>query len=224
MAKEVTGIIKLQIPAGQANPAPPVGPALGQQGVNIMAFCKEFNAATQKQAGDILPVVITVYKDKSFTFITKSPPSSILLKKAANIASGSKEPNKIKVGKLSKKQVADIAKVKMKDLNARSDEAAFRIIAGTARQMGIEIEPRGKAAELNSKFEGFVGPGGRVQRSLAGGRAEKPELMLGHPIQKLVSIFEFPPHPPYCPARTTASTVPSNSLALYGFGAMPAMP
>ena len=125
MAKEVTGIIKLQIPAGQANPAPPVGPALGQQGVNIMAFCKEFNAATQKQAGDILPVVITVYKDKSFTFITKSPPSSILLKKAANIASGSKEPNKIKVGKLTKKQVADIAKVKMKDLNARTDEAAF---------------------------------------------------------------------------------------------------
>jgi large subunit ribosomal protein L11 len=106
-----------------------------------MAFCKEFNATTQKQAGDILPVVITVYKDKSFTFITKSPPSSILLKKAANIASGSKEPNKIKVGKLTKKQVADIAKVKMKDLNARTDEAAFKIIAGTARQMGIEIEP-----------------------------------------------------------------------------------
>jgi large subunit ribosomal protein L11 len=117
-----------------------VGPALGQQGVNIMAFCKEFNAATQKQAGDILPVVITVYKDKSFTFITKSPPASILLKKAANIASGSKEPNKVKVAKLTKKQVADIAKVKMKDLNARSDEAAFRIIAGTARQMGIDIE------------------------------------------------------------------------------------
>src|SRR5271170_6847326 len=140
MAKEITGMIKLQIPAGQANPAPPVGPALGQQGVNIMAFCKEFNAATQKQAGDILPVVITVYKDKSFTFITKSPPASILLKKAANIAAGSKEPNKIKVGKLSKKQVADIAKTKMKDLNARTDEAAFRIIAGTARQMGIEIE------------------------------------------------------------------------------------
>ncbi len=105
-----------------------------------MAFCKEFNAATQKQAGDILPVVITVYKDKSFTFITKSPPASILLKKAANIASGSKEPNKQKVAKLSKKQVMDIAKIKMKDLNARTDEAAFRIIAGTARQMGIEIE------------------------------------------------------------------------------------
>ncbi len=139
MAKEVTGIIKLQIPAGQANPAPPVGPALGQQGVNIMAFCKEFNATTQKQAGDILPVVITVYKDKSFTFITKSPPASSLLKKAANIASGSKEPNKNKVAKLSRKQVEDIAKVKMNDLNARTEEAAFRTIAGTARQMGIEI-------------------------------------------------------------------------------------
>src|SRR5437660_1984668 len=140
MAKEKVAEIKLQIPAGQANPAPPVGTALGPRGVNIMAFCKEFNAATQKQAGDILPVVITVYKDKSFTFITKSPPASVLLKKAANIASGSKEPNKQKVAKLSKKQVMDIAKVKMKDLNARSDEAAFRIIAGTARQMGIEIE------------------------------------------------------------------------------------
>jgi len=140
MAKEIVAQIKLQIPAGQANPAPPVGPALGQQGVNIMAFCKEFNAATQKQAGDILPVVITVYKDKSFTFITKSPPASILIKKAIGIAVGSKEPNKQKVGKLSKKQLADIAKIKMKDLNARSEEAALRIIAGTARQMGVEVE------------------------------------------------------------------------------------
>lgn len=140
MAKEVIGTIKLQIPAGQANPAPPVGPALGQKGVNIMAFCKEFNAATQKQAGDILPVVITVYKDKSFTFITKSPPASILIKKAAGIAAGSKEPNKTKVGKLSKKQLLEIAKTKMSDLNARNDEAAMRIIAGTARQMGVEIE------------------------------------------------------------------------------------
>ncbi len=139
MAKEVTGIIKLQIPAGQANPAPPIGPALGQQGVNIMAFCKEFNAATQKQAGDILPVVITVYRDKSFTFITKSPPASVLLKKAAGIASGSKEPNRNKVGKLSRKQVMDIVKIKKQDMNARTDEAAFKIIAGTARQMGIEI-------------------------------------------------------------------------------------
>ena len=117
MPKEIVGQIKLQIPAGQANPAPPVGPALGQQGVNIMAFCKEFNAATQKQAGDILPVVITVYKDKTFSFITKSPPASIL----------------------SKKQIMDIVKIKMKDLNAHSEEAAFRTIAGTARQMGIEI-------------------------------------------------------------------------------------
>lgn len=140
MAKEVVAQIKLQIPAGAANPAPPVGPALGQQGVNIMAFCKEFNARTQKQAGDILPVVITVYKDKSFTFITKQPPSSSMIKKALNIASGSKEPNKTKVGKLSKKQLQDIAKAKMVDLNARNEEAAMRIIAGTARQMGVEVE------------------------------------------------------------------------------------
>ena len=140
MAKEIVGTIKLQIPAGQANPAPPVGPALGQKGVNIMAFCKEFNAATQKQAGDILPVVITVYKDKSFTFITKSPPASVLIKKAAGIAAGSKEPNKTKVGKLTKKQLLDIAKTKTNDLNARNDEAAMKIIAGTARQMGVEIE------------------------------------------------------------------------------------
>jgi len=129
----------LQIPAGQANPAPPVGPALGQQGVNIAAFCKEFNAATQKQAGDILPVVITVFKDKTFSFITKSPPASILLKKAAGLASGSKEPNKMKVGKLTKKQVMAIVKIKIKDMNARSEEAAFRTISGTARQMGLEI-------------------------------------------------------------------------------------
>lgn len=140
MAKEITGTIKLQIPAGQANPAPPVGPALGQKGVNIMAFCKEFNAATQKQAGDILPVVITVYKDKSFTFITKSPPASVLIKKVAGIAAGSKEPNKVKVGKLTKKQLLEIVKIKMNDLNARDDEAAMKIIAGTARQMGVEVE------------------------------------------------------------------------------------
>ena len=143
MAKEIVKVIKLQIKAGAANPAPPIGPALGQAGVNIMAFCKEFNAATQKQAGDILPVVITVYKDKSFTFITKSPPASVLIKKIANIAAGSKEPNKQKVGKLTKKQVQDIVKIKMKDLNARTEEAAYRIIAGTARQMGVEVEPQG---------------------------------------------------------------------------------
>jgi large subunit ribosomal protein L11 len=140
MAKEVVATIKLQIPAGQANPAPPVGPALGQNGVNIMAFCKEFNAVTQKQVGDLLPVVITVYKDKSFTFITKSPPASMLLKKAANIAAGSKEPNKTKVAKLTRSQVMDIVKIKMKDMNARSEEAAYRTLVGTARQMGIEVE------------------------------------------------------------------------------------
>jgi large subunit ribosomal protein L11 len=140
MAKKVTGQIKLQIPAGQANPAPPVGPALGQHGVNIMGFCKEFNAATREQAGMIIPVVITVYQDKSFTFITKSPPASALLKKAAGIASGSKVPNKDKVGKVTRQQVMEIVKTKRKDINATSDEAAFRLICGTARSMGIEVQ------------------------------------------------------------------------------------
>jgi large subunit ribosomal protein L11 len=140
MAKKVTGMIKLQIPAGQANPAPPVGPALGQQGVNIMGFCKEFNARTKDQAGLVIPVVITVYQDKSFTFITKSPPAAVLLKKAAGIASGSKMPNKEKVGKVTPDQIKDIVKTKFKDLNARNEDAAFNIIAGTARSMGIEIK------------------------------------------------------------------------------------
>jgi len=139
MAKKVTGIIKLQIPAGQANPAPPVGPALGQHGVNIMAFCKEFNAVTKADAGLVIPVVISVYQDKSFPFITKSPPASILLKKAAGLASGSKMPNKEKVGKVTRAQVMDIVKMKSKDLNATSEEAAFRVISGTARSMGIEV-------------------------------------------------------------------------------------
>lgn len=139
MAKEIVGSIKLQIPAGQANPAPPVGPALGQQGVNIMAFCKEFNASTKDQAGMVIPVVITVYQDKSFTFITKSPPAAVLLKKAAGIASGSKTPNKDKVGKVTRKQVMDIVKLKAKDLNANSDEAAFLVVSGTARSMGIDV-------------------------------------------------------------------------------------
>ena len=139
MAKKITGQIKLQIPAGQANPAPPVGPALGQQGVNIMAFCKEFNATTKDQAGMVIPVVITVYADKSFTFITKSPPASILLKKAAGITAGSKEPNKEKVGKVTRKQVLEIVKLKNKDLNATNEEAGYRIVAGTARSMGIDV-------------------------------------------------------------------------------------
>ena len=139
MAKKITGMIKLQIPAGQANPAPPVGPALGQHGVNIMAFCKDFNAKTKDQPGMVIPVVITVYQDKSFTFITKSPPASVLLKKAAGITAGSKVPNKEKVGKVNRKQVLEIIKLKKNDLNATSEDAAFRVIAGTARSMGIEV-------------------------------------------------------------------------------------
>jgi large subunit ribosomal protein L11 len=139
MAKKIIGQIKLQIPAGQANPAPPVGPALGQQGVNIMAFCKEYNAATRDQAGMIVPVVITVYQDKSFTFVTKSPPAAVLLKKAAGVASGSKTPNKDKVGKVTRKQVLEIVKLKQKDLNATNEEAGFRVVAGTARSMGIDV-------------------------------------------------------------------------------------
>lgn len=139
MAKKATGIIKLQIPAGQANPAPPVGPALGQQGVNIMEFCKAFNAATQSQAGLVIPVVITVYQDKSFTFITKSPPAATLLKRAAGIAKGSPQPNRDKVGKVSVAQLEEIVKTKEKDLNARDLDRAIKIIAGTARSMGIEV-------------------------------------------------------------------------------------
>ena len=140
MAKEVVKIIKLQIPAGAANPSPPVGPALGQAGVNIMGFCKEFNAKTQKQAGDVLPVVITVYKDKSFDFITKQPPAALLLKKAAGIKSGSGEPNKNKVAKISKEKLMEIVNTKMPDFNTKDPEAAARIIAGQARQMGVEVE------------------------------------------------------------------------------------
>ncbi|MBM3864001.1 MAG: 50S ribosomal protein L11 [Verrucomicrobia bacterium] len=140
MAKEVVKVIKLQINAGAANPSPPVGPALGQAGVNIMAFCKEFNAATQSQSGDVLPVVISVYKDKSFTFVSKRPPAGNLLKKAAGLASGSKEPNRSKVGKITKAQLMEVVKIKMPDLNTRNPEAAARILAGTARQMGLEIE------------------------------------------------------------------------------------
>ena len=140
MAKKITGQIKLQIPAGQANPAPPVGPALGQHGVNIMAFCKEFNAATKADAGLVIPVVITVFQDKSFTFITKSPPASVLLKKAAGITSGSKTPNKEKVGKVTRKQVEEIAKTKLPDLNTTSLDSAMRTVMGTARNMGLEVE------------------------------------------------------------------------------------
>lgn len=140
MAKKVTGMIKLQIPAGNATPAPPVGPALGQQGVNIMEFCKAFNSRTQAQAGMIIPVVITVYIDKSFSFITKTPPAAVLLKKAAKVEKGSGEPNRNKVGNVSKKQVQEIAELKMADLNATDIEMASRIIAGTARSMGIVVD------------------------------------------------------------------------------------
>ncbi|RKX17518.1 MAG: 50S ribosomal protein L11 [Candidatus Zixiibacteriota bacterium] len=140
MAKKIMGIVKLQIPAGNATPAPPVGPALGQAGVNIMEFCKAFNARTQSQGGLIIPVVITVYADKSFTFITKTPPAAILLKKAAKVEKGSGEPNKNKVGKVTRTQVRDIAKMKLVDLNADSLEMAERMVEGTARSMGIEVE------------------------------------------------------------------------------------
>jgi large subunit ribosomal protein L11 len=140
MAKQLVGQIKLQIPGGQANPAPPVGPALGQRGVNIMEFCKAFNAATKESQGMIIPVIISVYSDRSFTFITKTPPASVLLKKAAKIESGSGVPNKTKVGKVTKKQVEDIAKLKMKDLTAASVEAAIRTIEGSARSMGVTVE------------------------------------------------------------------------------------
>lgn len=140
MAKKVVTNIKLQVPAGAANPSPPIGPALGQHGVNIMEFCKQFNAKTQGQEGMIIPVVITVYSDRSFTFITKTPPASILLKKAAQIAKGSPEPNRNKVAKVSRAQVEEIAKLKMPDLNARDLQAAIATVSGTARSMGIEIE------------------------------------------------------------------------------------
>ena len=146
--KKATGYIKLQIPAGKANPAPPVGPALGQHGVNIMEFCKQFNARTQAQAKDevTIPVVITVFSDRSFTFVTKTPPAAVLIKKAAGLAtakkpgSGSKEPNKVKVGKINQKQLRDIATMKLPDLNTTNVESAMRTIAGTAKSMGVEVE------------------------------------------------------------------------------------
>jgi large subunit ribosomal protein L11 len=140
MAKKVVNQIKLQIPAGQATPAPPVGPALGQAGVNIMDFCKAFNAKTQGQPGMIIPVVITVYADRSYTFITKTPPAAVLLKKAAGLEKGSGEPNRNKVGKVTQAQIEEIARTKLPDLNAGTLEAAAKIIAGTARSMGIEIQ------------------------------------------------------------------------------------
>ena len=139
MSKKAVGLIKLQLPAGAANPAPPVGPALGAQGVNIMGFCKEFNAKTKDQAGMILPVVITVYADKSFSFILKSPPASVLLKKAAGLAKGSGVPNRDKVGTVSRDQILDIVKIKKNDLNANDENTACKIIEGTARSMGIEV-------------------------------------------------------------------------------------
>ncbi|UCG11011.1 MAG: 50S ribosomal protein L11 [Deltaproteobacteria bacterium] len=140
MAKKVIANIKLQVPAGQANPSPPIGPALGQHGVNIMEFCKSFNAKTQGEEGMIIPVVITVYADRSFTYVTKTPPASVLLKKAAKIAKGSGEPNREKVGRVSMRQVEEIARLKMEDLNTATLEAAIRTIEGTARSMGIVVE------------------------------------------------------------------------------------
>lgn len=140
MAKKITGYIKLQIPAGAANPSPPVGPALGQKGVNIMEFCKQFNAKTQDKQGLIIPVVITVYQDKSFTFITKTPPAAVLLKKVLNLKSGSGEPNKTKVASVTRDQLKEIAETKMQDLNAADLDAAISMIAGTARSMGITVK------------------------------------------------------------------------------------
>ena len=140
MAKKITGYIKLQIPAGQANPAPPVGPALGQKGVNIMEFCKQFNARTKDQQGLIIPVVITVFSDKSFTFITKTPPAATLLLRATKLEKGSGEPNRTKIGKVTKKQVREIAELKMPDLNAANIDSAMSMVAGTARSMGITVE------------------------------------------------------------------------------------
>lgn len=139
MAKKVIGVVKLQVPAGQANPSPPVGPALGQHGVNIMEFCKAFNSKTQAQEGMIIPAVITIYADRSFSFITKTPPAAVLLKRAAKIAKGSGEPNREKVGKVTKDQIREIAQIKLKDLNALDIEGAMKIVEGTARSMGIEI-------------------------------------------------------------------------------------
>jgi large subunit ribosomal protein L11 len=139
MARKIIGQIKLQVPAGKANPSPPVGPALGQHGVNIMGFCKEFNARTQDQMGMIIPVVITVYADRSFSFICKTPPAAILILKALGLESGSGEPNRIKVGKITQAQLLDIARVKMPDLNCSSEEAAVRTIAGTCRSMGVTV-------------------------------------------------------------------------------------
>jgi large subunit ribosomal protein L11 len=145
MAKKVTGYVKLQLPAGKANPSPPVGPALGQHGVNIMAFCKDFNSRTSSQEGMIIPVVITVYSDRSFTFVLKTPPASVLLKKAAGLptlkkpGAGSKEPNKVKVGQVSRKQLQELAQLKMQDMNTTNLESAMRSMAGTARSMGITI-------------------------------------------------------------------------------------
>lgn len=139
MAKRVIAQIKLQIPAGQANPAPPVGPALGQHGVNIMEFCKAFNEKTAKEQGMIIPVILTVYKDRSFDFITKTPPAAVLIKKALNLEKGSGEPNREKVGEISRQQIEEIAKIKLKDLNARTLEQAVKIIEGTAKNMGVKV-------------------------------------------------------------------------------------
>jgi large subunit ribosomal protein L11 len=140
MAKKVTGVIRLQIPAGAANPSPPVGPALGQAGINIMEFCKQFNAATQAQSGMIIPVVITVYQDRSFTFICKSPPAAVLIKKAAKLASGANNPGRETAGSITVDQIKEIIEIKKDDLNARDEDAAIKIIAGTARSMGIEVK------------------------------------------------------------------------------------
>ena len=176
MAKKVAGTIKLQISAGEANPAPPVGPALGQAGVNIMEFCKAFNSKTDSQKGTIIPVIISVYEDKSFTFITKTPPAAVLIKKALNIEKGSGEPNKEKVGVITDAQLEEIAKIKMPDLNANDIEAAKKIIAGTARNMGVDTEgSEGTVGAGTDVTEGTVGAGTEATEETVGAGTEVTE-------------------------------------------------
>ena len=180
MAKKVMALIKLQIPAGQANPAPPVGPALGQHGVNIMEFCKAYNSQTQAQSGTVIPVEISVYEDRSFTFITKTPPAAVLLMKAAGIEKGSGEPNREKVGMINKDKVREIAETKLKDLNANDVDAAMKIIEGTARSMGLEVgegafTPPPSETQASAEPQSSPAPGSAPEPESAPETESKPE-------------------------------------------------